>query len=114
MTGTVACSAISRSFANAVGAHHDGVDVAGQDARRVRHRFAAAELHVLARQHHHVAAQLSHGDLEADPRARARLLEQQRERLAGERAGAEPTPPRLKRAAMSSIRAATSCRVEVP
>jgi hypothetical protein len=72
-------------FPDAIGAQHDGVDVAGQHARGVGHGFAAAQLHVTIGQNRDVAAKLAHGDLEADAGAGAGLFEQQRQRAAGER-----------------------------
>ena len=57
-------------------AHHDDVDIAGQDARRVRDGLAAAELHVGMVQNDGLAAELPHGDIERNARARGCLLEQ--------------------------------------
>ena len=67
-------------------ADHDGVDIARQDARGVAERLAAAELHFLGGEEKNIAAELPHGDLERHPRARRGLLENHRQRLAGERA----------------------------
>ncbi len=68
-----------------VGTQQDGVHVAGEDARRIGDRLAAAELHVLAREHDRLPAELAHGDLETDPGAGARLFENHGERPSGER-----------------------------
>ena len=48
------------------GADHDGVDVAGQDAARVRRRLAFADLDLLGAQVERVAAELVHPYLEGD------------------------------------------------
>ncbi len=64
------------------GAHHDHVDIAGQDARRVRDGLAAAELHVGMVQDNGFSAELPHGDIERYPRPRGCLLEQHRENRA--------------------------------
>ena len=66
-------------------ADHDGVDVARQHARGVGDGLAAAELHLLAGQHDRLAAELAHADVERHARARRRLVEDHRQRLAGER-----------------------------
>ncbi len=58
------------------GAHHDRVDIAGQDARGVRNGFAPAELHVGVVENDGFAAELAHGDIERNARARGCLLEQ--------------------------------------
>ena len=82
-------------------ADHDGVDIARQHARGVGDGLAAAELHLLAGQHDRFAAELAHGDIERHARARRRLVEDHRERLAGERLGrrAGALAPRLHGAA---------------
>ncbi len=87
ITGTVAYSASSCSFDDLVGAQHDRIDIARQHAGGIGRRFAAPALHVARRQHDHVAAQLPHADLERDAGAGGGLLEDQRQRLAGQRAG---------------------------
>ena len=66
-------------------ADHDDVDVARQHARGVGDRLAAAEMRVDRRQHNGLAAELAHADLERDPGARRRRLEDHRQRLAGQR-----------------------------
>ena len=66
-------------------ADHDGVDIAREHARGVGDGLAAAELHLLAGEHDGVAAELAHRDVERDARARRRLVEDHRQRLAGER-----------------------------
>ncbi len=77
-------------------ADHDGVDVARQHARGVGQRLAAAELHFLAGEHDHVAAQVMHGDVERDPRAGRRLVEDHRQRPPRKRpAHGEPRAARL-------------------
>ena len=85
ITGTVAWRASSSSIVVLEGADHDGVDVAREHARRIGDGLAAAELHLLAGQHDGLAAELAHGDVERDARARRRLVEDHRQRLAGER-----------------------------
>ena len=66
-------------------ADHDGIDIARQHARGVGQRLAAAELHFLRGQHDGLAAELAHGDVEGDARAGRGLVEDHRQRLAGER-----------------------------
>ena len=85
ITGTVAYVVISCSFFVAVGAHHDRIDIARQHACRIGNGFAAAKLHLRARQHQRVTAELAHRHFEADPGAGAWLFEDHRQRLAGQR-----------------------------
>ena len=66
-------------------ADHDGVDIARQHARGIGDRLAAAELHFLPGEHDDVAAELAHRDIERHARARRGLVEDHRQRLAGER-----------------------------
>src|SRR5258708_12577159 len=66
----------------AVGAEHDGVDVARGDARGVFERLAARDLRVLHGEGDGVPAELADGRLERDARARRGLLEEQEERPA--------------------------------
>ena len=68
-----------------VGAHHGAVHPALEVAGDVLDRFAAAERDVLRRLDH-VAAELAHGNLEGRAGAERRLLEEQRDVLAFERA----------------------------
>ena len=68
----------------AVGADHDRIDVAREHARGIGDRLAAAELHVPGVQHHGVAAQRLDRHLERDPGPGRRLVEDHRQRLAGE------------------------------
>src|SRR5690606_9144398 len=70
------------------GADHDAVDVAGEDTGRVPDGLAAAELDVAGREEQGVAAELERPDLEGHAGARGALLEDHRERLAGERLAA--------------------------
>ena len=67
------------------GADHDRIDEARHHPRGVGNRFAAAELHLLPGQRDDIAAELLHRDLERDPRAGRWLVEDHRQRLAGER-----------------------------
>ena len=67
-------------------ADHDGVDIARQHARGVGDGLAAAELHLVGREHHRLAAELAHRDLEGNAGAGRRPLEDHGERLAGQRA----------------------------
>ena len=85
MTGTVACSASSSSFSSLVVRIMMHVDIARQHARGVGDGLAAAELRAVALQHDRIAAELAHADLEGDAGAGRRLLEDHRQRLAGER-----------------------------
>ena len=58
---------MARQLHHAVGIErpdHDDVDIARQHARRIADRLAAAELHLLGREHDDVAAELAHADLE--------------------------------------------------
>jgi hypothetical protein len=68
-------------------ARHDPVHVARQHARRVGDRLAAVQLDVVAAQEQRAPAQLVHPDLERHAGARGRLLEDHRQRLAGEGRG---------------------------
>ena len=85
MTGTLAASASSRSPSCLAGADHDRVGVAREHARGVADGLAAAELQVAGVQHHAVAAELAHGDLERDAGPGRGLFEDHHQRLAGER-----------------------------
>src|SRR3977135_4360723 len=84
-------------------AAQDDVDIAREHPRRVGDGLAASELHLLAGQHDGFAPELAHGDVERDPRAGRRLVEDHGERLALQRlalGGAAPAPaPRLHGAA---------------
>ena len=62
-------------------ADHDGVDIARQNTRRIGDGLAAAELHFLAGQHDHVAAELTDRHIERHPRARRGLIEDHCQRL---------------------------------
>ena len=66
------------------GADHDPVDVAREHGRGVLQRLAAAELQVAGGEVERVPAELRHPDLERDAGARRGLLEDHRERAAGE------------------------------
>ena len=68
-----------------VGADHDRVDIARQDARRVRDRLAAPELHRSRVHNDGRAAKLAHGHVEGDARARRIFLEDHRQHVAFER-----------------------------
>ena len=68
------------------GAHADRLHVAREDPRRVADRLAARELHLAGAQDQRMPAQLDDAGLVGEPRARARLLEQQRDDRALERA----------------------------
>lgn len=79
------------------GADHDRVDVAGEDAGGVANRLAARELHLIAAEDDRVRAQLGDPDLEADPRPRRGLLEDEGDAAAGERIGVgAPLAPRFQ------------------
>ena len=69
-----------------VGAGDDAVDVAAEHARDVGHRLALAEADFALAEIDRLAAELLHRDVEADVRPQRRLLEQERQRLAGEEA----------------------------
>ena len=66
------------------GADHDGVDVAGEDAARVRRGLALAHLYLLGGEGEGVPAELVHPDLERDAGAVGWLLEDHRERPAAQ------------------------------
>ena len=68
-----------------VGADHDRVDHAAEHARGVRHRLAAAELHRARIHDDRGSAELAHRHVEGDARTGRVLLEDHRERAAGER-----------------------------
>src|SRR5205823_10539171 len=57
------------------GSDHDRIDVAREHARGVGNRLAAPELHLLTREHDGAPTKLAHGDIEGDPRASRRLIE---------------------------------------
>ena len=63
---------------------HDRVDVAGQHPAGVLDRLASPQLEVARGQDDRMCPQLRHGHLERDAGARARLLEDQRDRSTGE------------------------------
>ena len=65
-----------------VGAEHDAVQIAGQRARRVLHRFAAVGLHIAAGEEHRPSAQLVHTGLKRNTGAGGQLLEDQSKALA--------------------------------
>jgi hypothetical protein len=75
-----------------IGPDHDRIDVAGQHARGIGNGLAAAELHVAAVEHHGLAAQSLDRHLERHPRPGRGLVEDHRERLAGEPEPAVPRP----------------------
>ncbi len=82
------------------GADHHGVDIAAEHAAGVGDRLAMAELHLLAREHHGLAAHLADADIERDARARRRLLEDQRDDAVLQRLGlvrAQPGPAVARR-----------------
>ena len=96
-------------------ARHDPVDVAREHLRRVRDRLAAAELEVPRGEEHGEPAQLEHPGLEGHARARRRLLEDHRERLApraprGSRAGSLLHAARRGRATARSRRTSSRSR----
>src|SRR4029079_894037 len=79
---------LAREFRHAIGIErpdHDGIDIARQHACPIADGLAAAELHLLCRQHDGVAAELAHADLERNAGTRRRPLEDHRQGLAGER-----------------------------
>src|SRR6266550_891055 len=67
-------------------ADHDAIDVAREHPRRIRDTFAATELHVVPGERDRLAAELAHGNVEGDPRAGRRPIEDHGQRAAGERA----------------------------
>ena len=67
------------------GAQDDGVDQARQVARHVGRALPPAEPDLVGAERDGVATEARHRDLEADPRAEARLLEQQRDLAARQR-----------------------------
>ena len=66
-------------------ADHDGVDEARQHARRVGDALASSDLHLIAREHDRLAAQIAHGEIEGDAGAGRGLVEDERQIFAGER-----------------------------
>src|SRR5215813_852865 len=68
-----------------VGADHDRVDIARQDARGIGYGLATAELAVGSTEIDRLAAELAHGDLERHAGPRRRFLEDHRQGLAGKR-----------------------------
>jgi hypothetical protein len=64
------------------GPDHDQVDIARQDPRGVGDGLAMTELHLLARQHHRLAAHLADADVEGNAGAGRRLFEDQRDHMA--------------------------------
>ena len=77
------------------GPEHDRVDVARQDTTGVLDRLTATQLELRRGQHDGVRAELFHPDLERDTRAGGGLLEDQRDRSAGQRSGVR-APIRLQ------------------
>src|SRR5262249_57109325 len=73
-------------------AGHDEVDPALEVARDVARRLTLSELDVARREADRGTAELDHADLEGDPRAQARLLEDHRQRAAGEERVRPPRP----------------------
>ena len=69
---------------HADGAQQDDVDIARQHPRRIGDGLAPAELRFGMAQYDHLAAELAHADLEGDPGAGRRLLENHRQGLARE------------------------------
>src|SRR5499433_2706699 len=69
-------------------AHHDDVDVAREDPRRVGDGLPSPELHLLAGQQDGRAPELAHGDVEGYARAGRRLVEDHGKRAPLERARA--------------------------
>ena len=65
------------------GAQHQHIDIARQHARGVGDGLAAAELHVVAVQYDGITAELAHGHIEGNARARRRFLEHHRQQFAG-------------------------------
>ena len=88
-TGTVACSASVLISSSSPVRRPITRRVARQDVGGVAHGLAARELHLLGAQHHRMPAELEDAGLERGARARRRLLEQQRDRAALERARRE-------------------------
>ncbi len=68
-------------------AQHDGVDQPRKVACHVRGALATAEADLVRAQRDGVASEAGDRHLEADPRAQARLLEQEGDLAALERAG---------------------------
>src|SRR5664280_3035373 len=73
---------------------HDRVDIAREHARGVGQRLAAPELHFLRGEQDRFAAELAHGDVERHACARRRLVEDHRQRLAGQRRADDTARPR--------------------
>jgi hypothetical protein len=67
------------------GADHDRIDHARDDPRAVLDRLAASELGVARREEERMTAELDHAGLEGDAGAGRGLLEDHRQRPAGER-----------------------------
>ncbi len=74
------------------GARHDRVDQAADDAGRVGQRLVAAQVDLAGAQVLRVAAELGHAGLEADARARRRVLEEHRQGAIREVGRADPPP----------------------
>ena len=64
------------------GADHDAVHIAGEHARGILHRLAAADLRALAREYDGVAAELVDAHLERNARSGGGFLKDHAERLA--------------------------------
>ena len=65
-----------------IGADHDAVQIAGQNARGILHRLAAADLQVTVGQEQRLTAELIHAGFEGDAGAGGGLLEDHAEALA--------------------------------
>ncbi len=100
MTGTVAWLASSAIWRVVERADDDTVDEAREDAGGVGDGFAAAELHLRAGETTTSPPSWRIADVEGDARARRGLVEDHRQRLAGERLvarGAAAAPRALDR-----------------
>ena len=80
-----------------IGADHDAVEIAREDARRIRDRLAAPELEISAAEKERAAAELVHADLKRDARTRRGFFKDHAERLAREQRMRDPRLlPRLE------------------
>src|SRR5690606_41546254 len=82
--GDVGVEGVLLEIGLVVGADHDPIDVAGEDARGVADQLAPSELYIPRREEESMSAELVASDLEGNPGTGRALLEDHGEGLTGE------------------------------